>query len=67
MHQQFKLDVTGAAGEYRAVLTYGDTVVADFDAKSVKNAQKDARTYAQDFLNENRPTRRETYTEHFTL
>jgi hypothetical protein len=66
-HPQFNLDVSGYEGVYSATLTLGDTVVAQWEASNVKEAQKRARTLAASYLNENRPHRSESYTEQFTL
>lgn len=66
-HSQFSLDVVGHDGAYEATLKFGDQVVTTFEASSVKNAQRRARTEGALFLAENRPTRFESYSEHFTL
>lgn len=66
-HPQFHLDVSGYEGVYTATLELGDIVVASWEASSVKDAQKRARTEAEAYLRANRPQRRETYSEQFTL
>lgn len=66
-HPQFSLSVDGYEGVYTATLSLGDTKVAEWQTDSVKDAQRRARTVAAAYLNENRPHRRETYSEQFTL
>lgn len=65
--QQFSLNVVGFDGDLEAILTFGDETVASFPAKTLKQARSIARSEAQRFLNENRPARRESYSESFTV